>query len=61
MADWPHGYQFFEHLWDLPDALRLADMPAYIRSLGYADGEQWAGKSVPPDPGRGRALSTRHP
>ena len=37
MAEWPHGYQFFEHLRDLPGALRLADVPAYLRSLGYAE------------------------
>ena len=37
MAEWPHGYQFFEHLRDLPGALRLADVPAYIRSLGYSE------------------------
>ena len=37
MADWPHGYQFFAHLRDLPGALRLADLPAYIRSLGYCE------------------------
>ena len=37
MADWPHGYQFFEHLRDLPGVLRLADVPAYIRSLGYCE------------------------
>ena len=37
MAEWPHGYQFFEHLQTLPGALRLADMPAYIRSLGYSE------------------------
>ena len=36
IADWPHGYQFFEHLRDLPGALRLADVSAYIRSLGYS-------------------------
>ena len=37
MAEWPHGYAFFQHLWDLPDALRLADVPAYLRSLGYSE------------------------
>ena len=36
MQDWPHGYEFFEHLRDLPGALRLADVPAYLRSLGYS-------------------------
>ena len=37
MADWPHGYQFFEHLRDLPGSLRLANLPAYVRSLGYSE------------------------
>ena len=36
VAEWPHGYAFFEHLRDLPGALRLADLPGYIRSLGYS-------------------------
>ena len=36
MEEWPHGYAFFEHLRDLPGALRLADLPGYIRSLGYS-------------------------
>ena len=37
MAQWPPGHRFFEHLRDLPGALRLADLPAYLRSLGYAE------------------------
>ena len=36
MADGPYGYPCFEHLWALPGALRLADRPASIRSLGDA-------------------------
>ena len=36
MAEWPHGYAFFQHLRDLQGALRLADLPGYIRSLGYS-------------------------
>ena len=36
MEEWPHGYAFFEHLRDLQGALRLADLPGYIRSLGYS-------------------------
>ena len=36
MEEWPHGYAFFEHLRDLPGALRLSDLPGYIRSLGYS-------------------------
>ena len=37
IGQWPHGYPFFEHLRDLPGPLRLADLPAYIRSLGYSE------------------------
>ena len=37
MAEWPHGYAFFGHLRDLPGALRLADLPAYLRSLGFSE------------------------
>ena len=37
IGQWPHGYPFFEHLRDLPGALRLADVPAYARSLGYSE------------------------
>ncbi len=38
MAGWPPGHAFFEHLRGLPDPLRVADLPAYLRSLGYTDG-----------------------
>ena len=37
LGQWPHGYPFFEHLRDLPGVLRLADLPAYARSLGYSE------------------------
>ena len=37
MAAWPHGPQFFEHLRDLSGPLRLADVPAYTRELGYSE------------------------
>ena len=37
IGQWPHGYPFFEHLRDLPGVLRLADLPAYARSLGYSE------------------------
>ena len=33
--EWPPALRFFDHLRDLPGPLRLADLPAYIRSLGY--------------------------
>ena len=36
VLEWPPALGFFEHLRDLPGPLRLADLPAYIRSLGYS-------------------------
>ena len=36
LADWPAGPRLFEHLCDLPYAVRLSDFPAYVRSLGIA-------------------------
>ena len=32
---WPRGAEFFEHLHDLECVLRVADLPGYLRSLGY--------------------------
>ena len=34
LAGWPDGQRLFEHLRDLPEAVRLPDLPAYVRSLG---------------------------
>ena len=36
MEDWPEGPLLFEHFRDLPGAVRLRDLPAYVRSLGYS-------------------------
>ena len=36
VQEWPPAWRFFEHIRDLPGPLRLADLPAYIRSLGYS-------------------------
>ncbi len=35
MADWPDGPRLFEHFRDLEGALRLPDLPDYVRSLGF--------------------------
>ena len=37
MGQWPHGQAFYEHLRDLPGPLRVADVSAYARSLGYTE------------------------
>ena len=36
LAAWPDGRRLFEHLRDLPGAIRLRDLPAYVRSLGFS-------------------------
>ena len=36
LAEWPDGPRLFEHFRDLPGALSLSDVPAYVRSLGFS-------------------------
>ena len=36
LAGWSDGPQFFEHLRDVPDPLRLGDLHNYVRSLGFS-------------------------
>ena len=35
-AEWPDGPRLFAHLRDLPGPVRLADLPAYVRRLGFS-------------------------
>ena len=35
MAEWPDGPALFEHFRDLNGPLRIADVPAYVRNLGF--------------------------
>ena len=35
IAEWPEGPQLFEHFRDLPGPVRIADVPAYVRELGF--------------------------
>ena len=37
MADWPDGKRLLKHFRDLRAPLRLSDLPAYARALGYSD------------------------
>ena len=55
IAEWPHGYRFFHHLRDLPGALRVADVPAYLRSLGYGE-ELTLSKTLQATPMRHRGV-----
>ncbi len=36
LVRWPEGPRLFEHFRDLPAPLRLRDVPAFIRSLGFS-------------------------
>ena len=36
LLDWPDGPKLFAHLRDLPGPVRLADLPALVRSLGFS-------------------------
>ena len=35
-AEWPDGPRLFAHLRDLPGPVRLVDLPAYVRALGFS-------------------------
>ena len=35
-AEWPDGPRLFAHLRDLPGPVRLADLPDYVRALGFS-------------------------
>ena len=36
MAEWPDGPRLFEHFRDLREPLRVADLPSYVRELGFS-------------------------
>ena len=36
IVEWPDGPRLFEFFRDLPGPLRIADVPAYVRSLGFS-------------------------
>ena len=38
LQEWPHAGRFYEHIRDLDAPLRVADLPGYIRALGYDPG-----------------------
>ena len=59
MAEWPHGYDFFAHLRDLPGALRVADVAAYARSLGYTE-ELTLSNTLQATPMRHRGVHVGH-
>ena len=59
MAGWPPGEAFFEHLCALPGPLRVADLPAYLRGLGFAE-EFTLSKTLQATPMRHRGVHVGH-
>ena len=56
---WPDGVHLFEHLRDLPGAIRLRDLPAYVRSLGFSsDLMRWKTMQGTPMRHRGMHVGT---
>ena len=59
MAEWPPGRAFFVHLRGLPGPLRVADLPAYLRSLGFTE-ELTLSKTLQATPMRHRGTHVGH-
>ena len=59
LADWPDGPRLFEHLRDLPGALRLGDLPGYVRSLGFSS-DLMRSKTFQGTPMRHRGVAVGH-
>ena len=58
LAEWPDGPRLFEHLRDLPGALRLRDLPGYVRSLGFSS-DLMRSKTFQGTPMRHRGVACR--
>ncbi len=52
MVEWPDGPRLFEYFRDLPGPLRLADVPAYVRSLGFSPDDRLPSKTFQGTPMR---------
>ena len=59
VLDWPDGPRVFEHLRGLPGPVRLADLPGFVRSLGYASDLVWS-QTLLATPMRHRAEHVGH-
>ena len=53
MLHWEHGLRLFEHFRDLQDALRVKDLPGFVRSLGLSPAP------ILPRTGQGTAMRHR--
>ena len=56
LVEWPDGPRLFEYFRDLPGPLRLADVPAYVRSLGFSPDDRLPSKTFQGTPMRHRGV-----
>ena len=59
LAGWPDGPRLFEHLRKLEKPVRLADLPAYVRTLGFSS-ELMRSKTLQGTPMRHRGVPVGH-
>ena len=59
LLGWPEGLQFFEYLRNIEAPLRVADLPAYVRTLGFSS-ELMRSKSLLGTPIRHRGEQVGH-
>ena len=52
LVEWPDGPRLFEFFRDLPGPLRIADVPAYVRSLGFSPDDRLPSKTLQGTPMR---------
>ena len=56
LAEWADGPRLFEHFRDLEGPLRLADVPDYVRSLGFSPDDRLPSKTFQGTPMRHRGV-----
>ena len=52
LVEWPDGPRLFEYFRDLPGPLRIPDVPAYVRSLGFSPDDRLPSKTFQGTPMR---------
>ena len=57
IVEWPDGPRLFEFFRDLPGPLRIPDVPAYVRALGFSPDDRLLSKTFQGTPMRHRAAS----
>ena len=56
MVEWPDGPRLFEFFRDLPGPLRIPDVPAYVRALGFSPDDRLPSKTFQGTPMRHRGV-----